>query len=70
MLSKKKEISKLTKHGFLDKIKAAAKKKGSDDQKKSELSKHDKNQIDEEGTNRASWGALQDDYIHSLKKVS
>jgi len=68
VLSKKKEISKLTKHGFLDKIKAAAKKKGSDDQKKSELSKHDKNQIDEEGTNRASWGALQDDYIHSLKK--
>jgi len=68
VLSKKKEISKLTKHGFLDKIKAAAKKKGSDDQKKGELSKPDKNQIDEEGTNRASWGALQDDYIHSLKK--
>jgi len=68
VLSKKKEISKLTKHGFLDKIKAAAKKKGSDDQKKGELSKPDKNQIDEEGTNRASWGALQDGYIHSLKK--
>jgi len=68
VLSKKKEISKLTKHGFLDKIKAAAKKKGSDDQKKGELSKPDKNQIDDEGTNRASWGALQDGYIHSLKK--
>lgn len=67
-LSKKNEISKLTKHGFLDKIKAAARKKGSDDLKESELSKHDKNQIDEEGTNRASWSALQDDYVHSLKK--
>jgi hypothetical protein len=68
--SKKKEISKLTKHGFLDKIKAAAKTKGSDEQKETEISKRGNNLTDNEGKNRSSWGALQDDYMLNSKKVS
>lgn len=66
--SKKKEISKLTKHGFLDKIKAAAKTKGSDEQKETEISKRGNNLTDNEGKNRSSWGALQDDYMLNSKK--
>jgi len=66
--SKKKEISKLTKHGFLDKIKAAAKTKGSDEQRETEISRCGKNVTTNEGTTRSSWGALQDDYMLSSKK--
>jgi len=66
--SKKTEISKLTKHGFLDKIKAAAKTKGNDEQKETEFSKRGKNITSNEGSNRSSWGALQDDYMLSSKR--
>lgn len=66
--SKKKEMSKLTKHGFLDKIKAAAKTKGNDEQKETEFSKREKNITSNEGSNRSSWGALQDDYMLSSKR--
>lgn len=68
--SKKKEISKLTKHGFLDKIKAAAKTKGSDEPKETEISKRGNDLPEKEGNNRSSWGALQDDYMLNSKKVS
>jgi len=65
---KKKEISKLTKHGFLDKIKAAAKTKGSDEPKETEISKRGNDLPEKEGNNRSSWGALQDDYMLNSKK--
>lgn len=64
--SKRKEISKLTKHGFLDKIKAVAKSKGGDD--KNENPKREKNVADSEGNSRSSWGALKDDYMLNPKK--
>ena len=70
MSSKKREISKLTKHGFLDKIKAAAKTKGSEGQKKPDVYKCRENITANEETNRSSWGALQDDYMLGSKKVS
>ena len=68
--SKKKEIPKLTKHGFLDKIKAAAKTKGSDEPTETEISKRGNDLPEKEGNNRSSWGALQDDYMLNPKKVS
>jgi len=69
--SKKKETSKLTKHGFLDKIKAAAKTKGSEGQNDSEIVKDSSKGPDENGgTNRSSWGALRDDFMFASKKVS
>ena len=69
--SKKKETSKLTKHGFLDKIKAAAKTKGSEGQNDSEIVKEDRKGPNENGgTNRSSWGALRDDFMLGSKKVS
>lgn len=71
MSSKKKETSKLTKHGFLDKIKAAAKTKGSEGQNDSEIVKEDRKGPNENGgTNRSSWGALRDDFMLGSKKVS
>jgi len=66
--TKKKEISKMTKHGFLDKIKAAAKTKGSEESKEAEISKSGKNLNAVQGTNRSSWDALQDDYMLNPKK--
>jgi len=66
--SKNKETSKLTKHGFLDKIKAAAKTKGSEARKETETSKAGKNSTENRGTSRSSWGALQDDYMLGSKK--
>ena len=69
--SKKKETSKLTKHGFLDKIKAAAKTKGSEGQTDSEIVEEDRKGPNENGgTNRSSWGALRDDFMLGSKKVS
>ena len=69
--SKKKETSKLTKHGFLDKIKAAAKTKGSEGQNDSEIVEEDRKGPNENGgTNRSSWGALRDDFMLGSKKVS
>jgi len=68
LLSKKKEISKLTKHGFLDKIKAAAKTKGSDEPTEVENRERRKKPKNDEDTNRSSWGALQDDYMLNSKK--
>jgi hypothetical protein len=66
VLSKKnQETSKITKHGFLDKIKEAAKSKG-DEQNTSETSKSGK--ADGEGNNRSSWSALKDDYMLNPKK--
>ena len=72
MSSKKKETSKLTKHGFLDKIKAAAKTKGSEGQNDSEAAKDSTKGTDEKGatTNKSSWGALKDDFMLGSKKVS
>ena len=70
MSSKRKEISKLTKHGFLDKIKAVAKSKGGDDKNETETPKRGKNVADNEGNSRSSWGALKDDYMLNPKKVS
>ena len=60
-MSKKKETLKLTKHGFLDKIKAAAKTKGSETEKETDNSKEGKKSPVTESANRASWGALKDD---------
>mmetsp|Transcript_31736 Transcript_31736/g.74693 ORF Transcript_31736/g.74693 Transcript_31736/m.74693 type:complete len:339 (-) Transcript_31736:65-1081(-) len=64
---KNKETSKLTKHGFLDKIKAAAKSKGSEELD-GETRKRGKNVASNEGNNSSSWGALKDDYMLNSKK--
>jgi len=67
--SKRKETSKLTKHGFLDKIKAAAKSKGGDDEKnETETPKSGKNVVENEGKKSPSWGALKDDFMLNPKK--
>lgn len=65
---KNKETSKLTKHGFLDKIKAAAKSKGIDEREGTNASKRAENAPDSEGNHRSSWGALKDDYMLNSKK--
>lgn len=71
MSSKKKETSKLTKHGFLDKIKAAAKTNGGEGQNDSEIAKNSSKGPDENGaTKKSSWGALKDDFMLGSKKVS
>ena len=71
MSSKRKETSKLTKHGFLDKIKAAAKSKGGDDENnETETPKSGKNVVENEGKKSPSWGALKDDFMLNPKKVS
>ena len=71
MSSKKKETSKLTKHGFLDKIKAAAKTNGGEGQNDSESAKNGSKGPDENGaTKKSSWGALKDDFMLGSKKVS
>lgn len=66
--SKNKETSKLTKHGFLDKIKAAAKSKGSDEQPATGTPRRGENGAESEGNNSSSWGALKDDYMLDSKK--
>mmetsp|Transcript_13510 Transcript_13510/g.31761 ORF Transcript_13510/g.31761 Transcript_13510/m.31761 type:complete len:333 (-) Transcript_13510:266-1264(-) len=66
--SKKKEMSKVTKLGFLDKIKAAAKTNEGDEPAKTEKSERGKNIEKDQGANRSSWGALQDDYMLNSKK--
>ena len=63
-------MSKITKNGFLDKIKAAAKTSGGDEATKAEISEHRETPKNVQGANRSSWGALQDDYMLSSKKVS
>jgi hypothetical protein len=70
---KKQEVSKMTKHGFLDKIKNTAKSKdaslGGDDKKR----KNDREERDEssgEKKTSSSWSALKDDYLLNPKKVS
>jgi hypothetical protein len=69
VVPKKEQLSKLTKHGFLDKIKAAAKTKGSVEQNEEKTSDLGKNPTNNERTNRSSWNALQDDYMLNSKKV-
>jgi hypothetical protein len=61
------ETSKLTKHGFLDKIKAAAVTKGSDKTKEVEAEKPT-NVGDKKEKKSPSWGALKDDYMLNSKK--
>jgi hypothetical protein len=63
----------LTKHGFLDKIKTAAKSKdvgesvdGSNKRKKED--RNDKSKKDDQ-TSKPAWGALKDDYMLNSKKV-
>ena len=58
----------MTKHGFLDKIKAAAKTNRSDEPAK--VSKDGTTPDLDQGTNKSSWSALQDDYMLDPKKVS
>jgi hypothetical protein len=80
-----KETTKLTKHGFLDKIKSTAKagvpgssRQGSDDaveggdQKNNTERDPTKRRRDgkETSTNKPSWSALKDDYMLNPKKVS
>jgi len=66
--SKTKEVSKMTKHGFLDKIKAAAKTNRSDEPTKVEVSKDGKTPDLDQGANKSSWSALQDDFMLDSKK--
>lgn len=63
-----KETSKMTKHGFLDKIKAAAKTNESNEPTKSKTLKHGRTPELGQATNQPSWGALQDDYMLDSKK--
>jgi len=63
---KTQEISKMTKHGFLDKIKAAAKTNRSDEP--TNVSKDGTTPDLDQGTNKSSWSALQDDYMLDPKK--
>eukprot|EP00536_Pseudo-nitzschia_multiseries_P018335 jgi/Psemu1/293447/fgenesh1_pg.2396_\ len=66
--SKNKEASKLTKHGFLDKIKAAAKTKGIDERHDTHAQKAEKSASSSGASNSSSWGALKDDYMLNSKK--
>ena len=61
------ETSKLTKHGFLDKIKAAAVTKGSNNTKEIEGEKPT-DAGDKKEKKSPSWGALKDDYMLNSKK--
>jgi len=63
-----KEISKMTKHGFLDKIKAAAKTNESNEPTKAKTLKHRRTSELGQTANQSSWGALQDDYMLDSKK--
>jgi hypothetical protein len=72
------ETAKLTKHGFLDKIKAAAKTSQAGDGGDEKTNEREaRNQRDSNGnkkdikeTGQSSWGALKDDYMLNPKKVS
>ncbi len=54
----------------MDKIKAAAKTKGSEAENDTGVPSDGKKPAENEGTNRSSWGALKDDYMLGSKKVS
>lgn len=65
MATKSSESSKLTKHGFLDKIKSAA---ATMDSKKNE----EKSKVNKSGGDKSTgkWDALKDDFMMKPKKVS
>jgi hypothetical protein len=77
-----KETTKLTKHGFLDKIKSTAKAgttsqgnsgavDGGEQQTNPERDQAKRRRDSKEtNTNKPSWNALKDDYMLNPKKVS
>jgi hypothetical protein len=75
---KRKETTKLTKHGFLDKIKNAAKASqggvdgGDLSNERDQKRRRDSNgkSKDAQETSKSSWSALKDDYMLNPKKVS
>jgi hypothetical protein len=65
--TKRKEDSKLTKHGFLDKIKSAAATASSENA--NNTAKIESQSITRNEKNVAKWGALSEDYLLGSKKV-
>jgi len=65
---RKGETLKLTKHGFLDKIKAASLTKGNDTKDEADTSRRGTNVGDRKEKTSSSWGALKDDYMMDSKK--
>jgi len=65
---RKGETLKLTKHGFLDKIKAASMTKGSDTKDEAYTSRSETDIGDRKEKTTSSWGALKDDYMMDSKK--
>jgi hypothetical protein len=63
--SKSKQEPKLTKHGFLDKIKSAASASSGDNV----VSNKKKGGDDKEKEQPGGWNALKDDYLLNPKKV-
>jgi hypothetical protein len=66
--SRKEEVSKLTKHSFLDKIKNSA-KSNVPDNKKRQLNSEKIDNLKDQSNDSTSWNALKDDYMLNPKKV-
>jgi len=67
---RKGETLKLTKHGFLDKIKAASMTKGSGTKDEADTLRLGTDAGNRKEKTNSSWGALKDDYMMDSKKVS